>query len=112
MSLLWKGLNFAVAFRRVPIWDITAKVEERLLQIRDMPDVTLARNRIVRVLSNARNTRTNMSSCERAELSDLKMNRYMVITFADKFEGTVLLYRKDYDAKMQTILKYLLNFVA
>ncbi|CAN7984777.1 unnamed protein product, partial [Ixodes hexagonus] len=111
VSLLSKGLNFAIAPRKVPKRDIIVEVEEKLRHIQDTTGVNLARSRIVSVLANAKSTRTNLTRGKRAALSDLKSDKSIVILSADKGKGTVLLDRKEYDEKMCEILNDPLHFV-
>lgn len=103
MSVLSKGLNFAIAPRKVPKRDIIVEVE-KLRHIQNATGVNLSRSRIVNVLANAKSTRTNLTTGERTALNDLKSDNSIVILSADKGKGTVLLDRKEYEEKMYNIL--------
>ncbi|XP_037505488.1 uncharacterized protein LOC119381802 [Rhipicephalus sanguineus] len=111
ISLLSKGLSFAIVPRRVPKWDIIAEVEEKLRHIQDTTGVNLARSRIVSVLAGAKSPCTNLTAEERDALKDLKSDNSIVILSADKGKGTVLLDRRDYEEKMHNILSDSSHFV-
>ncbi|XP_064479224.1 uncharacterized protein LOC135392444 [Ornithodoros turicata] len=104
VSLLSKGLNFAVAPGSVPKRDIVVEVEECLRHLKDTANVSLARSRVVSVLADAQPPRRNLTRGECAALRDLKSDASVVILPADKGKGTVLLDGEVYDRKMLQLL--------
>ncbi|XP_064464684.1 uncharacterized protein LOC135375987 [Ornithodoros turicata] len=81
MSLLSKGIDFALAPRAVPKREIIVEIEDRLRHIKDSTGVNLARSRIATTKQ------------------------------PDKGKGTVILDTEDYRTKMQEILDDAAHFV-
>ncbi|KAH6929187.1 hypothetical protein HPB50_023986 [Hyalomma asiaticum] len=110
VSVLSRGMNFAVAPRVIPKRDIIVETEECFRHMKDTAAVALARSRIVNILANSRTPRSNLTSSERAALEDLRSDPSVVVLEADKGKGIVVMDRKDYEGKMQEILDDPLHF--
>ena len=98
-SLLDKGLNFALAPRKIPVYDIICDVEYR---IRDLPDniKDTIRQDCAIVLKKAKPPRMNLSKEEFSALKSLNQNQDIVVLKADKGGATVILNKDDYCKKM------------
>ncbi|KAH6932778.1 hypothetical protein HPB50_009402 [Hyalomma asiaticum] len=94
MSVLSKGMNFAVAPQVIPKRDIIVETEECFRHMKDTAAVALARSRIVNILANSRAPRSNLTSSERAALEDLRSDPSVVVLEADKGKGIVVMSRK------------------
>lgn len=104
LSVLAKGMNFAVIPRTIPFSQILANIEDKLRRTDDKAAANSVRNNIVGVLRKARPPGTNLTKAERNALSELRKDDTVVILPADKGKGTVILDRSDYDSKMLDIL--------
>ncbi|XP_064469769.1 uncharacterized protein LOC135384497 [Ornithodoros turicata] len=111
VSLLSKGLDFALAPRAVPKREIIVEIEDRLRHIKDSTGVNLARSRIATVLNNVSGPPSNLSKQERSALRDLRSDKSVIVLPADKGKGTVILDTEDYRTKMQEILDDAAHFV-
>ncbi|KAH6942546.1 hypothetical protein HPB50_007847 [Hyalomma asiaticum] len=97
ISVLSKGMNFAVAPQVIPKRDIIVETEECFRHMKDTAAVGLARSRIVNILANSRTPRSNLSSTKRSALEDLRSDPPAVVLEADKGKGIVVMNRKDYE---------------
>ncbi|XP_064461588.1 uncharacterized protein LOC135371468 [Ornithodoros turicata] len=111
VSLLSKGLDFALAPRAVPKREIIVEIEDRLRHIKDSTGVNLVRSRIATVLNNVSGPPSNLSKQERSALRDLRSDKSVIVLPADKGKGTVMLDTEDYRTKMQEILDDAAHFV-
>ena len=104
-SVLEKGLNYALAPRRIPIQDIIFYIE---YGIRDLPDNTkyIIRQDCIMVLKKSKPPKSNLSKLEFEALKSLNNNKDIVSLKADKGGSTVILNREYYRNKM---LDHLLN---
>ncbi|XP_071450003.1 uncharacterized protein [Hetaerina americana] len=99
ISILSKGLNFAIAPTKIPKEEIVTEVE---YAIRKLPkgDADEIREDVARILRNARPPKMNITGAERRALSDLRGNENILILPADKGNSTVLMKRGDYEMKI------------
>jgi len=106
ISLLKKGLNFAVTPKSIPIEDILAVVEKA---VKSLPEETAeeARQETVRILKNSSRPRQNLTRTEKAALKNLKLNTNLTILQADKGNATVILNSTDYKRKIASLLEQL-----
>uniref|UniRef100_A0A6B0VDL0 Putative reverse transcriptase n=1 Tax=Ixodes ricinus TaxID=34613 RepID=A0A6B0VDL0_IXORI len=111
VSLLAKGLNFAMAPRYVPKRDFIVEIEEKLRHINNVTGVNLARSRVLSILNNAKPPQPNLAQHERKALQELRSDESIIIVRADKGGGTVILDRTDYDEKMYAIINDTDHFV-
>ena len=98
-SLLGKGLNFALAPRKIPVEDIICDVE---FGIKNLPDKTkdMIRKDCAVALRRAKSPRSNISKAEFEALKTLNQNRDVVVLKMDKGGAAVILDREDYRNKM------------
>ncbi|XP_064472450.1 uncharacterized protein LOC135386811 [Ornithodoros turicata] len=111
MSLLSKGLDFALAPRAVPKREIIVEIEDRLRHIKDSTGVNLARSRIATILNNVTGSPSDLSKQERSAPRDLRSDKSVIVLPANKGKGTVILDTEDYRPKMQEILDDAAHFV-
>ncbi|XP_064478913.1 uncharacterized protein LOC135392149 [Ornithodoros turicata] len=111
LSLLSRGLDFALAPRAVPKRDIVVEIEDKLRHLKDTTGVNLARSRIATTLTNSTTIPTNLTRKEHAALRDLRSDDSIIILPADKGKGTVVLDKDHYYAKMQKILDDASHFI-
>ncbi|XP_071444026.1 uncharacterized protein [Hetaerina americana] len=104
ISILSKGLNFAIAPTKIPKEEIVTEVE---YAIRKLPkgDADEIREDVARILRNARPPKMNITGAERRALSDLRGNENILILPADKGNSTVLMKRGDYEMKISRMLE-------
>eukprot|EP00253_Pinus_taeda_P030797 PITA_30797 len=98
-SLLGKGLNFALAPRKIPVEDIICDVE---YGIENLPDKIrdMIRQDCAVTLRRAKPPRSNISKAEFEALKTLNKNRDVMVLKEDKGGAVVLLDRSDYRNKM------------
>ncbi|XP_046405042.1 uncharacterized protein LOC124170364 [Ischnura elegans] len=103
-SVLAKGLNFAFSPRHIPVEDIITGVE---VALRKLPhqDAEEIRQDVANVLTKSKPPRPNLPLDQRRALDDLKSNRDIIILGADKGNSTVVINRKDYQAKVKSLLE-------
>ena len=104
LSLLQKGLNYAVTPKATPIEDILTGVE-KAIQSLPAEKAEEARQETVRILKNTKRPRDNLSKAERTALKNLKDNTNLTILPADKGNATVILNTTDYKQKISTMLQ-------
>ena len=104
IALLRKGMNFAFTPKSVPIKEIITAVEQG---IRDLPpdkrnDI---RERVSSTVKHAKCPKIrNISRQEEKVLKDLRTNKTILITKADKGNAVVVLNRVDYEKKIESML--------
>ena len=102
-SILSKGLNFALAPRRIPIPRIVAAVESGLKEVGE-DEAAVARRRVIGLLGKARPPPSNVSPSESRALSNLRKDTSILVLPADKGRATVVLNRQDYEQRMEDML--------
>ncbi|KXJ07425.1 hypothetical protein AC249_AIPGENE23490 [Exaiptasia diaphana] len=83
ISLLSKGLNFAVAPSKVPIDQFIAETESSISNL-SSEDKSEVRNKVCSILSNAKPPKPNISKKELEALKSLKSQKDIIILKADK----------------------------
>ena len=102
-SILSKGLNFALAPRRILIPTIVAAVESGLKEVGE-DEAAAARRRVIRLLGKARPPPSNVSPSESRALSNLRKDASILVLPADKGRATVVLNQQDYEQRMEDML--------
>ncbi|XP_046998204.1 uncharacterized protein LOC124613537 [Schistocerca americana] len=102
-AILAKGMNFAVAPKRVPKEDIIESVEA---SVRHLPqaEAEKIRHETVRVLNKAKPPKQNINAEEYRAIKELRDNPHLVVVQADKGNATVVLDTTDYNKRMEDIL--------
>ncbi|XP_046998008.1 uncharacterized protein LOC124613355 [Schistocerca americana] len=102
-AILAKGMNFAVAPKRVPKEDIIESVEA---SVRHLPqaEAEKIRQETVRVLNKAKPPKQNINAEEYHAIKELRDNPHLVVVQADKGNATVVLDTTDYNKRMEDIL--------
>jgi hypothetical protein len=103
VSLLQKGLNYAVAPRAPPIEEFLTGIEKA---VRSLPveQAEEARHESVRIIKTSTRTKNNLTKNERTALKTLKDNTELTILSADKGNATVILNTVDYKLKIASLL--------
>ena len=104
-SVLAKGLNFAVAPKKIPTPKIVASVEDALRRT-NLPKDTVdkARSQVIGALNKAKKTTTNLYPEETKALSQLQKDTSLMILPADKGRATVVMDKESYDNKVTSML--------
>ena len=98
-----KGVNFAIAPKKIPIAEFGAVVEGRITELSTEEKVTV-RAQVSEVLGRARPPPSNIPSKEMRALQDLRKDESRLIISADKGNCTVVMDHKDYDDKVKELL--------
>jgi hypothetical protein len=103
ISLLAKGLNFAIAPTRVPKEEIATGVEAAVRSLHKM-EADDIREDVSRILLRARPPKPNVDRKEKEALRRLRQNNDLLILSADKGNATVVMDKDDYDNKITELL--------
>ena len=105
LSVLQKGLNFAVTLTRVPVVEFITSIESASNLIGSESDHS-SRLRLdcIDILKHAKVPESNISKDERAALRDLRSDDSIIITPADKGRATVILNTTTYKEKANDLL--------
>jgi len=102
-SVLAKGMNFAVAPKRIPVDQFIAETESSISSL--SPDKKSAiRNKVCSILSCAKPPKKNISQAEMKALKTLGKDKNIIILKADKGNSTVVMNRTEYDEKIEVML--------
>ena len=103
VSVLTKGLNFAVVPTRLPMEDIICGVETA---IKKLPAhiAEEIRQDTSAVLRKTKLPKSNITPSERVALRDLRNNQDIVVLRADKGNATVILNTETYNRKIEELL--------
>ena len=104
VSVLEKGLNFAITPQHIPRLDIIASVEKGLRSIRNQAEVVLARSKITQIVRNAKLPQPNLSKDEMEALKELRSDTSIKIMKADKGNATVVMDSQEYEYKLLSLL--------
>jgi hypothetical protein len=107
LSVLSKGLNFAVTPKRLPVIDLVTATESACRQLGG-GDKEELRSKVVNILSRgdaglARDQ--NITKKERDALDSLKKDENIMVLPADKGRVTVVMNKEDYLSKCKDLLK-------
>ena len=105
LSVLAKGLNFAVTPAKLPIVDIVTTTEVACRNLSE-GDASELRAKVVNLVSrpNANNIDSNLSKEERKALQDLQKDEDIQLLPADKGRLLVVLNTEDYHRKCEQLL--------
>ena len=103
LSVLEKGLNFAVTPRDFPLKDVLVSTEIACKQL-SAPKAQSLRAEVTKCIKKAKRPASNISKGEFKAIQELKADTDITILPADKGRSTVILNTKDYDSKMSTLL--------
>ena len=104
LSVLAKGVNFAVTPTKIPVVDIVTSTESvcRKLTEREAGEL---RSKVAKVLSRPRKIESNLSKDELKALDELKKDQDIRILPADKGRIVVVLDTAEYKQKCEDLLK-------
>ncbi|XP_072041394.1 uncharacterized protein [Amphiura filiformis] len=106
VSVLAKGLNYAVVPEKVPAAEIVTVAESAVSLAHLKPsDADSLRHKICQTLCNTKLPQSNITKDERKALSDLTKDDNIVVVPADKGKCVVVLNESDYDDKCNDLLK-------
>jgi len=98
-KVLGKGLNFALASRKIPVEDIICDIEFGIRGLPDRIKDTIRQDCAV-ALRKARPPKSNLNKEESLALRSLNQNKDIVALKADKGGAAVILNKVDYRSKM------------
>lgn len=104
ISILQKGLNFAITSSFVPKLDIVSEIEGGISNL-SSGDKEIIRVEVSKALKSYRPPKANVTRKEREALKQLKNDESIVILKADKGNCTVVLDSDDYCSKMRDLLE-------
>ena len=102
-TLLEKGLNFAIAPKKILVEDIICSIEESIKHLPENDAEEVCQNCAL-TLRRAKPPKPNITNEEYRALKELRKNDQIVILKEDKGGATVILNKEDYVAKMKTHL--------
>lgn len=103
LSVLRKGLNYAVCPRSVPKSDLIASVESAIVSCTN-EEKAFVRRKAAAALEKARVPQPNLTSEENEALKRLREREDVIILPADKGKATVILDRAEYQRKLRSLL--------
>ncbi|XP_072023437.1 uncharacterized protein [Amphiura filiformis] len=105
LSVLQKGLNYAVSPSKIPVVEFITGVESATKLIgHDSDEASRLRLDCVDILEHAKVPDSNISKEERAALRDLKSDDNIMILPADKGRATVVMNKTSYQDKANELL--------
>ena len=103
VSLLKKGVNFAVTPADIPATEIIAKVESAVRQL-DAERADTVRRAVNAILQQAEPPKPNITKEQQDALKSLKEDKSIMILPADKGRASVVLDADTYHAKMSALI--------
>ncbi|XP_059055428.1 uncharacterized protein LOC131849377 [Achroia grisella] len=105
VSILAKGLNFALTPRRVPYESIIGSVEEAINRNKiPYNDAESLRQDVANILRKTKLPKSNVTAEERYALECIRENENILVLKADKGNATVVMNTSDYDSKIRVLL--------
>ena len=104
VSLLEKGLNFAVTPTNIPATEIVAKVESAIRTLDSEQADTVTRS-VNNILQQAEPPKPNITKEMQEALNNLKQDDSIMILLADKGRASVVLNTDTYHDKMKTLIE-------
>jgi hypothetical protein len=105
LSVLKKGLNFAVTPRKVPVVDIIMATESACRRL-NSGNANELRAKVVNILDrNEKVEKQNVSNEEWKAIDNLKKDEQIMVLPADKGRVTVVIKKEEYLEKCQDLLK-------
>ena len=102
-KVLFKGMNFALTPRKIPVKDIIQSTEPALKHL-DKTAANQVRIQVLQTLKNAKLPRPNTSKQANAAIQALHRDKSIHSMSADKGNATVVMSTTDYDHKVTAIL--------
>ena len=103
-TALQKGTNFALAPKKIPTAEIIAGIEDGISGLPE-DDKLVLRSQVSQVLQRVIVPPPNLPQAELIALHNLRRDQDRLVIPADKGNCTVVMDRKDYDDKVQKMLK-------
>ena len=103
LSVLVKGLNYAVTPKDVPVVELVTATETACRKL-DPSNANELRSKVVNTISRPRTYESNISPLERKALKDLKSDKSIRILPADKGRCVVILDKSEYEEKCEELL--------
>ena len=104
ISVLSKGLNFGIAPRHVPKFDIIKAIESSTYRL-EPEKLASFKAQIKQAIEKHKIKERNLSDSEQNAIDTLQKNKSIVISKADKGNIVVIQDKKDYDVKMGKLVK-------
>ncbi|KAJ0170974.1 hypothetical protein K1T71_013746 [Dendrolimus kikuchii] len=105
VSVLEKGLNYAITPRKIPFENIICNVEECLVRnSMQKEDAEAIRQDISSVLRRSRLPKPNLTRAEYIALKNIRNKPEITVLRADKGNATVVMDTSDYNSKIQDLL--------
>ena len=104
ISVLSKGLNYAVTPTKIPTPDIVSTIESALRKVTPSHLAESARVRIIGLLQRPKLPASNITPDERKAILHLKQEKDIMILPSDKGRAVVVLDTAEYDNKIRTLL--------
>ncbi|XP_011859649.1 PREDICTED: uncharacterized protein LOC105557106, partial [Vollenhovia emeryi] len=102
-AILAKGHNFAVTPSRIPTEEIISQIKTAIFQLPPEAGNNI-RQQSVQILRKAKPPTQNINREERLALRSLRQNDDILILPADKGNATVVMDKRDYHNKVNTLL--------
>ncbi|XP_011873071.1 PREDICTED: uncharacterized protein LOC105564909, partial [Vollenhovia emeryi] len=102
-AILAKGHNFAVTPSRIPTEEIISQIETAIFQLPPEAGNNI-RQQSAQILRKAKPPTQNINREERLALRSLRQNDDILILPADKGNATVVMDKRDYHNKVNTLL--------
>ena len=103
LSVLQKGLQFAVVTKNIPKLEIVPKIEDGIYDLEPC-DKDLIRADVTKILTTFKTPKPNITKAESSAIQALKKDPSIRILKADKGNCTVVLNTSDYLQKMRSLL--------
>ena len=103
LSVLRKGLNFAVAPAKVPVADIVASVESGIQSLNEQDKSDIC-GKVISIIKASRPPKANITRQEREALKSLRENEDILVLPADKGRVTVVVDKREYDAAIVSMI--------
>jgi predicted GIY-YIG superfamily endonuclease/flagellar basal body rod protein FlgC len=104
ISVLSRGLNFGIAPRRVPKFDIIKAIESATYRL-EPEKLASFKAQIKQAIEKHKIKEGNLSDSEQEAINTLQKNKSILISKADKGNIVVIQDKKDYDEKMGKLVK-------
>lgn len=103
-QVLAKGLNFAATPTTIPKEEIIAAVETAVQKL-PAHEADEIRFNTYQILKQAKAPKSNLTPMERRAIRELRLNKDIVVLPADKGNATVVMDRKEYSQKTNSLLE-------
>ncbi|KXJ11975.1 hypothetical protein AC249_AIPGENE14176 [Exaiptasia diaphana] len=102
-SVLSKGMSFAIASNKVPVDQFIVETESSISSLSSDAKAEI-RSKVCSILSSSKPPKSNLSSNGMKAIKTLRSEKDIIILKADKGNSTVVMDRKEYDHKIETML--------